>query len=609
MLASSHEPARSLIALSNSLKESVFLFSCMKILPWIAQLFLIILSGFISLLIWSYNYPEIIDWLKTAFQETYDAGHLERHFTSRLFFASRIIIPFMFLLLFTGFLVLLRHKNPVVSFTKEFYSFLANEIKRLVGYYRQLPTPTKVTLILIMAANLIYRLAFLYKQPPEADEIFSYVYFERFALWFPALYYPEPNNHIFFTLLSTLLGHLIHDPILALRIPSILFLILTLFSLFFLIRRSTSNDFISLLSVALTAFSLPCTYYSLAGRGYMTITFFSIICALVVWEIIFKNPDEKFYYVLLVCFAVPGLYTIPVFLFPLSGIFLFGIACAAYTKNTTLAKKLIITFIATGILAFLLYLPVMLFNGWEALFNNRWVRSRPYGTYRNIFLPASLESADYIFGVNKKGYVLATISFLLSCFLLWNDRTPLLVKYYLMLVGAMVLAAILLMTGLSVFPPYRTWTYLIPFAWSLCIIALFYTLQRSVLKKLTYIITGCFSGFFILINVQNYVTESPETRSYTVLKKKIDLLTQIQPHRIFFEKHDTMELYLRYELLTSGIPAKFYTGSPEGHYDLVILQTNRHKDSSQTLNGYQLLFQSDTESVYAPATAPPIKTD
>ncbi|MFC5269501.1 hypothetical protein [Adhaeribacter terreus] len=224
-----------------------------------------------------------------------------------------------------------------------------------------------LTFLLIIAERLYY----LFQFPIHTDEAATYFLFIQNGIFATATFYPIPNNHLLQNLLAWTLTSLFSEPFWILRLPPLLLSLLLTFSGFLFIKRF--SDFTTAyLAAGLFGFGCFTLFLATQGRGYILLTllavlaFGSIIRAL--------QTGKAFYWTIFSMLSALGFYTVPTFLYPFAVcVFVAGIYILLQKKWQQIPKMVLAGFTAlAGTL--ILYAPLLLVSGFDALFGNKYLR-------------------------------------------------------------------------------------------------------------------------------------------------------------------------------------------------------------------------------------------
>jgi hypothetical protein len=222
----------------------------------------------------------------------------------------------------------------------------------------------------IIAASFTY-IFLAYTHPIIYDEAFTWLNFTRNGFAISWSFYPAPNNHVLYSLASCLTSLVPLPEPLDFRLPSVISAIFGLYLIYAIINRRFGPRF-AIFGMVLWSGLNGILAYSFVARGYAL----SHTCML---GLIYLYPmclpvRPKINWALFFLVAIIGLFTIPTFLYVLA-ICLIGLAWEFYRQSqlTQLAIRLAMFGIPAAISVCLLYSPVILFNGLDALIHNRYV--------------------------------------------------------------------------------------------------------------------------------------------------------------------------------------------------------------------------------------------
>jgi hypothetical protein len=251
---------------------------------------------------------------------------------------------------------------------KDFILVLDNLVKEIKSFSFLEKTIVLSVFLFIIGFHLYYFIRF----PIFIDEAFSYVHFVSKGFLISASYYPGPNNHIFYSELCVITDLIFDDPLLVMRLPAFVTGLILSFLLFLVLKKYLGFQ-ISLLSTIIFSLSEQTNFYSSQGRGYILFTFFVFLSVYSLGQFLFN--DRKFHLLLFVLSSVLGFYTLPVFLFPFASMFLWSLFIMWKKRDRNLFYKSIAIYSLIAVLVLILYLPVLLLNPPEVIFDNAWVSS------------------------------------------------------------------------------------------------------------------------------------------------------------------------------------------------------------------------------------------
>jgi mannosyltransferase len=122
------------------------------------------------------------------------------------------------------------------------------------------------------------------------DEVFTLLDFARLSYGEILTGFPNQNQHMLFSLLARLSLDVFGESAWALRLPSVVFGIGSLWAMFALGRKLLGES-IALLTVALMAFSYHHVWFSQNARGYMGLLFFALLAVWLWFEALKRNKS------------------------------------------------------------------------------------------------------------------------------------------------------------------------------------------------------------------------------------------------------------------------------------------------------------------------------
>lgn len=300
--------------------------------------------------------------------------------------------------------------------------------------------------IIILTRPFIASIYFAWNIPISYDEAYTYLFFTSKPFFISFVFYPAPNNHILHSFLTNITDSIpFFSTLFRLRLPVIFISLLTWITAFSFIKRFYSERAATSV-VALSSVLFLSLYYSYMSRGYAMVTLFFIICLYCVYSII-KNGSHIKYWTLFSLATILGFYTMPTFLYPYMTL---NIILLIFKFKDI--KKIVMVNVISGSITLLLYLPIIILNGFDALFNNEYV-SRQSWSYVIEKLPGFLcETMESIFGIP---YWISLLVFCISGILLYLNKK----KFELSLWIIFGLAPFVLLLLHNVIPFPRTFLY------------------------------------------------------------------------------------------------------------------------------------------------------
>lgn len=310
-----------------------------------------------------------------------------------------------------------------------------------------------IFLVLILVAPILFWLAGM--MPLHIDEAITHQHFVAPGWKTAVTSYKFPNNHVLFSLLSCFVAPVFQDPILGMRSISVLAGLANVL-LLFKILRYRSGMLLSALGSLLWVMSLAGFYYSVHGRGYGLQLMFILTSLLSVlfWEKdLVRGKKSWLPLAALVIASVLGFFTIPTYLFPFASLVVWMLIISIQNGLSLKNTIAILTVVGglTSLVTIALYIPIVKYNGLDALIANQWVAERKIHNLSigqiTSFLPDVLAYAGVAI------IVLFGISVLLAG---WRKKEA---DFKLLLVFLLVPILIMALMGSIPFP--RTFAYLV----------------------------------------------------------------------------------------------------------------------------------------------------
>ena len=291
------------------------------------------------------------------------------------------------------------------------------------------------------------------------DEAYTFIHFASRAFKHILADYSAPNNHIFHTILVGIAYRLFGGQPWVLRLPAFTAGILMIPAMYITARRFFSSTQ-SLAAAALIAVTHSFINYSVNARGYTLLFLLALILTNFAGILVVRQSRAA-----LIAFALTaalGFYTIPIFLYPMAGIFLWVFVTYLVTSEPRQVKfRKLAIFVGVCILSILLtlilYSPVIIFgSGLSSLISNEIVKPLNWSTFLENLDPRMFKAWNkWMMGVGSTTENLFSGGFLLSLLLyrkVSNQKLPLQVF--------LVLGAAIIVVLQRVTPLPRIWLYL-----------------------------------------------------------------------------------------------------------------------------------------------------
>jgi len=332
----------------------------------------------------------------------------------------------------------------------------------------------RLYLLLIILIGFGLRLHYL-NRPMHLDESTTVVLFASQNIPSIVADYSAPNNHILHSILVHLIYHHLGKSAFLLRLPAFISGLLLL-PLGYVVARRIYNRQVALLTIGMVAVAPSLILFSINARGY---TLMAAIILLLAWFAQhLKTQDVTRYWLLFGLFAALGFFTIPIMFYAMGGLALWLLA-AIWLENEgaqriELLKNYTVSLIFAAVLTLVLYTPVFIFSGPQRLFNTQMAQP----TAAAEFYPQLLGIYRLMAGFPVLDLPLPVVvmSALLFCIGLLAHRRLSATAMPLML--PFLIWILPLIAVQRVFPPGRTWVFLVPIFWMVVAAGAFDVLQR-----------------------------------------------------------------------------------------------------------------------------------
>ncbi|MDX2162303.1 MAG: glycosyltransferase family 39 protein [bacterium] len=294
-------------------------------------------------------------------------------------------------------------------------------------------------------------------QPMRYDESLTYLRYAAQPFDVALSQYDEPNNHLFHTLLVGVATRIMGESPAAIRLPAFIAGLLIIPALY-IVAAGFYGERAALMAAALAAVSLSLIEFSVNARGYTLITLAFIILLGLAKRL--QTDDRTGLWAAYAVTSALGLYSIPVFVYPLGAVSLW-LLVTLYRQGERRALrllKLFITLSAGAALTLVLYLPVIVTEGVSALTGNQFVTQLP----ANVFYQSIGQIVNEVWTFINRGYE-GLISIILAggvlIYLIFSRRID--AKRLSPVLPTLAWLAVVLFFQ-RVIPFDRTWIFLIP---------------------------------------------------------------------------------------------------------------------------------------------------
>jgi hypothetical protein len=317
----------------------------------------------------------------------------------------------------------------------------------------------------LMTATLIgvaIRIPLTLNARPRYDEAYTYNDFITQPWWEALSGYHVPNNHVLHTLAARAFYVITGDgDLIAARVPALMAGITLIPLTAVLAYRMSASRRTAAITAFIVALWPQLIRFSTNARGYTMITVFGVTLAIISLDLAVSSERRISRWAAWAAVAAVGLFTVPVFLYTVIGLFVWisWLRIRRQGLSWSVAVSPASAVAVAGVLALLLYTPVVARNGIESLVANRFVEPLAFSSW-------SSGIGEYLINVGQwaiegSPVIGASLAAILIAWGLVHHRTTPAVR---ILPASLLLAAGLLLAAQRVHPYERIWIQFLPFA-------------------------------------------------------------------------------------------------------------------------------------------------
>ena len=324
---------------------------------------------------------------------------------------------------------------------------------------------------------------------PEYDDAVSYEVFVSKGLLATSAFYPIPNNHVFSNTISLLFYQLSPGFWWSMRLP-VLLISTGASVLWFSGLRRRAGFRVALLAVVLFGLLQLSLYHAGVGRGYWLLIGLAGVVFFSMLELSRPGGRHLAAWAGLLVAGVLGCYTVPPFVYVLASAYSWLGLAALRARQFRRVVALLGHGLATLAAAGLLYTPLLLVSGWDALAGNGYVARLPAGEFWRGLPGYVWHTEGFLAGQRTLGGLITIGGLVLAGRLLRLARTgrlPTRTAETLRTLGhpalwCMALPYALLLVQ-RVFPPERVMLYKAQFFFILLAVGIDWMLQQPATPK------------------------------------------------------------------------------------------------------------------------------
>jgi len=422
---------------------------------WFALLSLTLLLGIAMIAL---DYSTVCSKVDMIFHDPLKLLHFkEKYLSESKFLILKVAISGCAMVAALG---LLRWRAPMKRQIETACREVTMGIRVCITSYTSMDTFILRTLIGILVVAFSISLYFAVTTPIFIDEVVTFKDFTKNSIFVSVSYYPQPNNHVMFSLLTNIAYSISpFSPKISIRLINVILSLATNLH-FFRLSRKFLSDTASLISTTAFAFLFMNLLYSFQARGYEILLLSTIVVLYAMMQYV-RNGGGKKYLVLYSMMSMVGFWTIPSFLYPFSILTGYAVLNLILNRRKDLVLQISMTVLLTGICTVLVYSPVLLISGVKSITGNYYTMPIPRSEVAARLLPHFLSTAQWLVGLPSVYSSLAVVAAALLILIVAVKTGNTVYNWLIVL----LLSPPILLLIHSVIPFERTWVFLsIPLA-------------------------------------------------------------------------------------------------------------------------------------------------
>lgn len=311
------------------------------------------------------GYEDSINALITLFNKAERKEFVFAIATQNLFSSVQIYLVVL-LFVSSGLLWFLWNKLEVLL-TSISISF-KTLIKDSAGFYLSMTRMERWISGIILMSLVFYKLHLMFNLPVNSDEIWMFQSYGKNSPLLSFFWYPLPSNHVLQTFASRIFLYFSPYSLVSMRIPVVLTGIVAFILYCVIADTFFNNKKMTLLSALLFSASAGVNTSLIYARGYAFTMFFTLLLIYYMIKIFREENGNVGNYVMVFISIVLGFVSVFSFAYNFVTVVVFFIIYSVIKGKAQLAKKLILISILSIVTVLIIYGPIFIVNGWDAVF-------------------------------------------------------------------------------------------------------------------------------------------------------------------------------------------------------------------------------------------------
>ncbi len=241
-------------------------------------------------------------------------------------------------------------------------------IKDCIAFYWSMTAIERLLAGIILLTLILYRLYLMFNLPVNSDEIWMFQSFGKNNPLLSFFWYPLPSNHVLQTFASRIFLYFSPYSLVSMRFPVVLTGIVT-YILYCIIADTFLNNKRNTLLSAVIFFASAGVNTSLVyARGYAFTMLFTLLLIYFILKNFREGKNSSGNYVILYISIVLGFVSVFSFAYNFVTIVGFFIVYLFFKGRIQEAGKLIAISLLSIVTVLIIYGPIFLVNGWDAVF-------------------------------------------------------------------------------------------------------------------------------------------------------------------------------------------------------------------------------------------------